>query len=208
MGPIARRLEDARHPVVVDRRGHIVFKEEAPLSRSRLGDTLAGYTQPGGRVSWQPLQIGVVSGDLAPEFSFRAGGGAELSLRRMRGRRVVLTFWASWCEPSLEQLREFRRAYESACGRGPLVLAIGDGESADSVARVAREERLPFIMVSDPAGAVLAAIRCRRLAINGLDWSEHACGRCKSGADANRRRRLGFALRPRRLWDPTGLSSP
>jgi peroxiredoxin len=155
-GAWARLLGVSKTPatVVVDRRGHIVFKEEAPLSRSRLGDTLAGYTQPGGRVSWQPLQIGVVSGDLAPEFSFRAGGGAELSLRRMRGRRVVLTFWASWCEPSLEQLREFRRAHEYTCGRGPLVLAIGDGESADSVARVTREERLPFIMIPDPAGAL------------------------------------------------------
>jgi peroxiredoxin len=141
--------------VVIDRRGRVVFREEGPLSLSRLGAALTEYAEPGGRVSWQPLRLGVVSGDLPPEFPFRAGGGgAELSLRRMRGRRVVITFWAAWCEPSLEQLRELRRAHETACGRAPLVLAIGDGESADFVMRLAREEKLPFVMIPDPTSAI------------------------------------------------------
>ena len=141
--------------VIVDRRGRIVFKEESPLSRSRLGSALQEYAQPGGRVSWQPLRLGVVSGDVPPEFPFRAGrGGAELSLRRMRGRRVVLVFWAAWCEPSLEQLRELRRAHDAARGRGPTVLAIGDGESAESVMRVCREQQLPFVMIPDKTAEI------------------------------------------------------
>lgn len=137
--------------VVVDRRGRVVFREEGRVSQSRLGSALSEYAKPDGRLWWQPLRLGVGAGDLAPEFPFRLGGGAELSLRRMRGRPVALTFWSGWCEPSLEQLRELRRASEAASGRGPMILAIGDGESADSVSRIACEEKLPFAMIPDPA---------------------------------------------------------
>lgn len=137
--------------VVIDRRGRVVFREEGPVSRSGLGSALTEYAKPDGRLWWQPLRLGVGPGDAAPEFPFRIGGGAELSLRRMRGRPVALTFWSAWCEPSLEQLRELRRASEAANGRGPMILAIGDGESADSVSRIAREEQLPFAMIPDPA---------------------------------------------------------
>lgn len=136
--------------VLVDPRGQVAWKEEGELTPSKLARALGKHAEPGGKVSWRPLRLGVTAGDAPPEFPFRSDGGAELSLRRLRGWRVALAFWASWSEPSVEQLRELGRAHEASGGRGPMVLAIGDGESAEGAARLAKRAELPFPVIPDP----------------------------------------------------------
>ena len=39
-------------------------------------------------------------GKPAAPFALRAFDGASLSLEALRGRVVVVNFWASWCHPS------------------------------------------------------------------------------------------------------------
>jgi peroxiredoxin len=140
--------------VLVDPRGAVAWREEGALSPAKLAKALKQHATAGGRVSWQLLRMGVAAGDTPPEFLFRIGRGAELSMRRMRGRRVAVTFWAGWCDPSMEQLREFARAYEATRGDGPLVLAVGDGEDEHRAAQVAKEEGLPFPVLPDPDRAI------------------------------------------------------
>jgi peroxiredoxin len=148
----ATALQVTGHPatVIVNSGGTVVFREHAPLSESRLSGAIAEHARPGGRVSWQRVQLGVLSGAAPPDAPFRYGGGAELSLRRLRGRPVVVAFWTSWSEPSLEQLRQLRAAYESSARDGVIVLAVGDGEPAERAEEVARRERLPFPVIADP----------------------------------------------------------
>ncbi len=136
--------------VLVDPRGRVAWREEGSLTPAKLAKALKQHATGGGRVSFQPLRLGVAAGDTPPEFLFRIGRGAELSMRRLRGRRVALTFWTSWSDPSVEQLREFARAYEATRGVGPLVLAIGEGETEERAAQIAKEEGLPFPVLPDP----------------------------------------------------------
>lgn len=51
-------------------------------------------------------------GDTAPDFSARRlDGDGVLTLGDLRGKPVVLNFWASWCEPCVDEAPMLRRAF-------------------------------------------------------------------------------------------------
>jgi len=70
----------------------------------------------------------------APDFSIVAAGGARVSLDTLRGKVVLLDFWASWCAPCVKALPSVKKVQKDHA-RDPFVVV---GVSADRDGRAWR----------------------------------------------------------------------
>ena len=75
--------------------------------------------------------------------------GQRLSTDRLRGRAVVLNFWATWCPPCKEEMPSLQTLHELS-GGDPVVIGINVRETASRVRRYLESTGLNFPVVLDP----------------------------------------------------------
>jgi peroxiredoxin len=74
------------------------------------------------------------AGDARPEFELPRLGGGTLRLSELRGRTVLIDFWATWCEPCVDQVPGLNALWREQGQRGLAVLGIAvDVEGASVV---------------------------------------------------------------------------
>ncbi len=78
---------------------------------------------------WQPPVERVA----APDFTLPQLEGSPVTLSSMRGRVVVMEFWATWCGPCRMSTPSLEAIYRQDKDRGVQVLLINAGESAPPV---------------------------------------------------------------------------
>ncbi|MCA9887600.1 MAG: TlpA family protein disulfide reductase [Anaerolineae bacterium] len=61
----------------------------------------------------------------APQFNFTTFDGQEMSLADLRGKVVVLNFWASWCAPCRDEAPELENAWLEYQAQGADVVFLG-----------------------------------------------------------------------------------
>jgi peroxiredoxin len=78
-----------------------------------------------------PQKVGLKAGELAPNFEISAPDGSRVRLSDLRGRPVLISFFALWCGSCLAEMPEIK-AVQTERGRESFtVLAVNTGESRD-----------------------------------------------------------------------------
>ena len=81
----------------------------------------------------------------APPFELELLSGETTSLDALRGRVVLVDFWATWCAPCVHEVPELNAVWDDFRGRGAHVLAISvDTVGRDAVAAWAREHGVQY----------------------------------------------------------------
>jgi thiol-disulfide isomerase/thioredoxin len=103
--------------------------------------TTARAEEPGLR-SWTRGETPALSG-------IDVVGGRPLELRALRGRVVLVQFWASWCEPCEVEMPAISRLRAALAARPFEVVTVNYGEGPARVEQFAREHRLELPVVLD-----------------------------------------------------------
>ena len=88
-------------------------------------------------------------GGAAPALALPAAGGARVDLADLRGKVVALNFWATWCEPCVEEMPSLARLQAQMAAAPFAVLAVDMGESEEKVAEFLERLKLDLRILFD-----------------------------------------------------------
>jgi cytochrome c biogenesis protein CcmG/thiol:disulfide interchange protein DsbE len=94
-------------------------------------------------------------GARAPAFNLnRIDGGGKLSLASLRGRPVVLNFWASWCVPCKGEAKMLEQASQQYRDRGVVFLGIDYHDVTSDARTFISHHGVTYATVQDGSGMV------------------------------------------------------
>lgn len=126
-------------------------------------------------------------GGSTPPFDLAGLDGRQVDLAALRGRVVLINYWATWCEPCREEMPAIDRLRAKMKGRPFEVLAVNYGESEERVAAFVAKLNLTMPILLDPYKSSVEAWKVRGLPMTFLvdaggrvrywsfgerDWSE------------------------------------
>ncbi len=117
---------------------------EQGANQVQFGSTFSEM-QRGGDI---PGAVYSLLGTKARDFTLGGVEGENVRLDGLRGKIVVLDFWASWCQPCQEELAAIQKLHEELASKGVVFLGI-DEESPETVKTFAQAGGYTFPMLLD-----------------------------------------------------------
>lgn len=97
----------------------------------------------------------VKAGDTAPDFTVELFDGSQLTLSSLRGKVVLLNFWATWCPPCRQELTRVQEdIIDRFAGKPFVFLPVSRGEKRETVAAFREKTGYTFPMGLDSARTV------------------------------------------------------
>lgn len=82
-----------------------------------------------------PFSIGEdISGGAAPAVTFKGADGKEISLAALKGKPVLVDFWATWCLPCMASMPQMADLYQETKDKGLVFLGVDEDKDAKTAA--------------------------------------------------------------------------
>ncbi|HXX58175.1 MAG TPA: TlpA disulfide reductase family protein [Thermodesulfovibrionales bacterium] len=80
-----------------------------------------------------PWGMDELIGKQAPDFTLKDITGRSLSLSSLKGKAVLVNFWATWCPPCRDEMPSLNRLFKAYKDQGLIVLAVSTDRSESTV---------------------------------------------------------------------------
>ncbi len=141
----------------MSRRNWILVTAGIPLL-AFLGILVWASLQTGGQPGGMGIntQFGVIDVDReeAREFTLTLQGGSSLQLSNLRGRVVMVDFWASWCGPCRQEAATLEQIYQDYGGTDVEFVGVNIWDLPDNVAQYLEEFGVTYPNGVDADGAI------------------------------------------------------
>ncbi|EST54516.1 cytochrome C biogenesis protein [Brevibacillus panacihumi W25] len=107
---------------------------------------------PGQASGNETLKVGLNKGELAPDFELRTLENERIRLSELKGQKVILNLWATWCPPCRAEMPDMQAFYEQEKDQGVTILAVNlfDTEQGEEqVAAFLKDYGITFPVVLD-----------------------------------------------------------
>ena len=91
----------------------------------------SGFLTQGSRPSEGVVKLKKMEKEGVPDFSMRDVNGEEVSLSQFKDKIVILNFWASWCEPCVDEFPSMIQLVKHFQGRIILIALSADDNLED-----------------------------------------------------------------------------
>lgn len=99
----------------------------------------------------------------APTFEAATLAGQPLALADLKGRVVLIDFWASWCDPCREEFPELDALYREFREQGVEVIGVSVDLKRDNIDAFISKHPVAFPIIHDPKKAIADRFKPRAM---------------------------------------------
>lgn len=112
----------------------------------------------------QDIAEGLEQGDTPPDFELTTLTGEILTLSELKGKKVILNFWASWCGPCKAEMPHMQNYYEKYKDEANVeIVAVNmttqERRGIEGIEQFVEEYGLTFPIPLDESGEVIDTYR-------------------------------------------------
>lgn len=126
---------------------HIIMPTRPLLRAVALATLLFGSTLA-------PSALALDSGKPMPELGLKDLNGQPVTAASLRGKVVIVDFWATWCAPCKEEMPVLQRLHAKYGKDGLVVVGVSVDKDLANVRQFIKDMKLSFAILHDPDHAV------------------------------------------------------
>jgi len=88
-------------------------------------------------------------GKVAPDFTLKTPEGIELSLSSLKGKVVLVDFWASWCKPCRASFPHMKELYAKYQPKGFEILGVTNDSNHKAWKKAIKSDEISWLNVAD-----------------------------------------------------------